>query len=500
MVLLCMNDYVYLLLNIDFGANVIVTNMIVFTAMAETKLTKAHRKYLGGCCVRFLHQMPEDDLRRHIDSAAPTLFTRLVRDISHFCFTQLQQAYPTTSFSMDLLSKGIIENAVRQIIGQIIVAFDSLNDSMIYALPGVRERMQLVKQLHVELKAKEKIESSLKRSRTEDESTLSEHTTSATPDIAVAEAKSLDISSRPPVLHLLPDKAIFHLSMPQLGEGRWAVVKQVAVQHPDFPEPVYAAKCFKILPHGTPAVQRALEEATVVDIQHRGMILPMAISRYSPRPALISRLWNGGHVEQWIQDCKSDGSKLVIRDYLNTCGTIEKFQENILQIINAVLQTVKFIHHHHFLHNDLHGRNIMLHFGEKGVYAGICDWGSASTFPTTKTFPKLLSLSLEVKAKQEKDYPWAPPECISTEPPPFSRETDIYTVCHTLRRILNCMPEPADIEKRNFVRNIHRFFIAGKSHAPGGRPNAFDLSLCMSGAHRHGYNIVPNSGLRPLDD
>ena len=109
--------------------------------MAETKLSRAHRKHLGGCVVRFLHQMSENELRRHIDSTAPTLFTHLIRDIAHFCFTQLQAAHLTTPFSSELLSNGIIENAIRQIISQILVFFESLNDSMIYALPGVRERM-----------------------------------------------------------------------------------------------------------------------------------------------------------------------------------------------------------------------------------------------------------------------------------------------------------------------------------------------------------------------
>ena len=62
------------------------------------------------------------------------------------------------------------------------------------------------------------------------------------------------------------------------------------------------------------------------------------------------------------------------------------------------------------------------------------------------------------------------------------------------------MPQPIEYEKRLFVKNIHRYLIAGKSYAPSDHPNAFDLSLCMSGAHRHGYDIVPNSGLRPNDD
>ena len=97
---------------------------------------------------------------------------------------------------------------------------------MISALPGVRERMQLVKQLHTEFKAKEKIESSSKHRRVEDEAAASEPATPTTPSIAAAEATSLDISLKPPVVILLPVKAIFHLSMPQLGEGRWAVVKQ----------------------------------------------------------------------------------------------------------------------------------------------------------------------------------------------------------------------------------------------------------------------------------
>ena len=55
-------------------------------------------------------------------------------------------------------------------------------------------------------------------------------------------------------------------------------------------------------------------------------------------------------------------------------------------------------------------------------------------------------------------------------------------------------------EKRLFVKNIHRYLIAGKSYASSDLPNDFDLSLCMSGVHRHGYDIVPTSGLRPNDD
>ena len=43
-----------------------------------------------------------------------------------------------------------------------------------------------------------------------------------------------------------------------------------------------------------------------------------------------------------------------------------------MHIINGVLVTLSYLHDYNILHNDIHGQNILLHFGRE-VYVGLAD-------------------------------------------------------------------------------------------------------------------------------
>ena len=215
---------------------------------------------------------------------------------------------------------------------------------------------------------------------------------------------------------------------------------------------------------------------------------------------LIFRLWNGGTLEQWIQACHHDGSRPAIKEFQHTSGTVDQFIDNILPICNSLLKTMIFLHSHDFIHNDLHTRNVLLHFGSKGVYAGIADWGQSTPSTTQETFPKLPNFASATRALYERDYPWTPPENISTNPPPFTKAFDVYSLSFLLKRLIGCIAEPSEAPKREFLRNVNKHLIAGKSFNPAHRPKMWDLGLCLNGAHNVGYPIVPTFGLRPSDD
>ena len=463
--------------------------------MVETKINRQHRKVICDATILYLYLLPEDHIRRALDPAV-NAFDDFVSELVEHCWTNLCSTFSLETFDITLRTSGAMTNNIKQILGQLVRSFESSTNNQIKGQPQIRERMQLVAQLHSELKGKDKADSSSKRQRV-DEGPVER--TEEIPGPAVA-VQDVDITSTSPVLHLLTELAIFHLQAPQLGEGRYAVVRQIKVTHPLFKDDIYAAKIFKDQSANTPATHRALHEATAVPLQHPGMILPLALVRYTRKPILIFKLWNGGTLEQWLQACHHDGSRPAIKEYVNTSGNVEKFIDNILPIFNSLLSTIKYIHTHDFIHNDLHSRNILLHFGNRGVYAGIADWGLSTPAVTTNTFPKLPDLNPSTRHKFQSDFPWAAPENISTNPPPFTKATDIYSLCFLLKRLINCLPKPSDAPKQHFIRNIIKHLNSKKAHNPAYRPKIWDLSLCINGAHNVGYPIVHDSGLRPVDD
>lgn len=188
---------------------------------------------------------------------------------------------------------------------------------------------------------------------------------------------------------MLRPATIDFLPTPRLGEGAFAYVCKVNVKDPAFPDEVYAAKCIKQGDGIMTVEQLAMHEATSIPFQHMGIISPVGLARREHHPMVLYKYWNGGHLDQWLQNLRKDPSRPMAKDFLDTPGTTALFLDNIFQIINGLLQTIEFMHYHEFMHNDLHGRNILLHFGQRGVYVGSADWGRAAYHFTTTHFPTL---------------------------------------------------------------------------------------------------------------
>ena len=134
-----------------------------------------------------------------------------------------------------------------------------------------------------------------------------------------------------------------------------------------------------------------MHEATRVNIHQWGIVAPLGFMQgaQGARPMLIYKYWNGGTLEQWIGDLKYDMSRPVPRSYLPTSGDAESVEGHIFHIINGLLRRVNYMHDSLLTHNDLHGRNIMLHFEDDRVYVGLIDWGKATLLPTDEHFSAL---------------------------------------------------------------------------------------------------------------
>ena len=131
-----------------------------------------------------------------------------------------------------------------------------------------------------------------------------------------------------------------------------------------------------------------------------------------------------------------------------------------MPIYNSLLSTIKYIHAHDFIHNDLHSRNILLHFGNCDVYAGVADWGLSTPAITTNTFPKLHDLNPSTRHKYQLDYPWVALKNISTNPPLYTKASDVYSLCFLLKPLISCMPKPSKVpNKQHFIRNINKHLI-----------------------------------------
>ena len=99
----------------------------------------------------------------------------------------------------------------------------------------------------------------------------------------------------------------------------------------------------------------AIHEATIMSISHRGIIAPLGLC---PRPPmLISKFWNGGHLDHWIQILRTDGTRPMPMDFVDTVGSAKLFIDHIMHIINGLLVTLSYLHDFNILHNDINGRS-----------------------------------------------------------------------------------------------------------------------------------------------
>ena len=104
----------------------------------------------------------------------------------------------------------------------------------------------------------------------------------------------------------------------------------------------------------------AMHKATTISISHKGIISSVALCQ---KPLiLISKYWNGGHLDYWIQILKSNGSKPMLVDFVDTINTPQLFIENIMYVRAMPMQVIPiflgFNHCHPFQDKYSHDLSI----------------------------------------------------------------------------------------------------------------------------------------------
>ena len=84
-----------------------------------------------------------------------------------------------------------------------------------------------------------------------------------------------------------------------------------------------------------------------MSISHKGIISLLGLCRKPPM--LISNFWNGGHLDHWIQILRTDGTRPMPMDFVDTVGTIKLFIAHIMHIINGLLVTLSYLHDYNIL-------------------------------------------------------------------------------------------------------------------------------------------------------
>ena len=97
--------------------------------MVETKISRQHRKIICDALILYLYLASEDHIRRAFDPLQ-SKFDDFVTELVEHCWAQLCAAF-SSAFDPALRTNGVMQE--------------------IKAQPGIRERMQLVSQLHLEV-------------------------------------------------------------------------------------------------------------------------------------------------------------------------------------------------------------------------------------------------------------------------------------------------------------------------------------------------------------
>lgn len=437
---------------------------------------------------RHLYDMPEQDLRIAM-VADKDDYKSFITEVSKYCFERLQDKHPHVRQKQALLEDSVIAEEIKRVMGQILKTIQTL-PQQITILPGFQTKMQNIAELYHQMKGKGKVEAVQAHPATVVISQEAPTETTAQREVTLF---------KPTKLSMLREKDVEFLPAARIGEGAFGIVCKAKVLDEDFLDDVYAVKCIKRGDGIMTPNMLAAHEATSVPLSHRGIIHPLALVKHQKRPMVIYKYWNGGHIDHWIQILKSDSSRPMSRDFVDTVGTPTLFIDNIIPIINGLLRTIEFMHDHDFGHNDLHGRNILLHFGSK-VYVGLADWGKADNYPTDSTFPPIPDDTKKTIEEYSQRFKHVAPESFSTNPPPYSKAQEIYSISYQIRRLILCLHKPEDPLLANFYSHVYKWADAGLNPNPNKRPDAFSLLTSLAGAQRAGLDIVKASGLRPFNE
>ena len=78
------------------------------------------------------------------------------------------------------------------------------------------------------------------------------------------------------------------------------------------------------------AAQLADHEACILPFRHAGIISALGIAKYSKKPTLVMRYWNGCNVDYWLWKLRSDQSTPLPPNFpAVTTGSEARFMRNI---------------------------------------------------------------------------------------------------------------------------------------------------------------------------
>ena len=258
----------------------------------------------------------------------------------------LKDAHPALQGQQQLLAGGEIRNEIFRQLGE----FSRCKN---HFPPAQRENEVFLEMcLYIE-KAYKRTKTTLGKRKATGQSSLPHP---APPIQAQRSFYGAAMDGSPPLFLVERRRIKFDTLAPRLGQGAFGFVSKCKVEDPNFPDPVYACKTITLREIGVPKSHAASMEATAIPCIHRGIVSAVGLCRDDEDPLLLFRYWNGGNLNSWIWRCKADGNTpppFGLTGLAIDASYMPRFKKFIFDIINAILQTMEFLHSRDILHNDL---------------------------------------------------------------------------------------------------------------------------------------------------
>ena len=250
--------------------------------------------------------------------------------------------------------------------------------------------------------------------------------------------------------------------------------------------------------------QGATKEATAINVIHRGIVNALGVCPNERDPLLIFKYWNGRNLASWLWRCTTDGSVPSPQSLISLgrdANDLPCFKDNIFHIINAILQTIEYLHTNDIFRNDLHTHNIFMHFFEQKneVDARIEDWGCSTSTNTAMHVAPLQSNDIIKRRETKAKWPQLAPEGLQVHPTTWNKESNFYYVGFVIKVILKVIDIEVSNPKRAFVKHIINFYTNTTNKVPSTRPKAYELVMCMEIARAHAVELDRNSQLQPFE-
>lgn len=463
----------------------------------KATLTKDERHVLIHTMVVHLLAQSDAELRRLFDVNQREL-TELTNSLVTKVWIALQAKWEALKAEPQLVGGGILRTNILKAMGEIEYGIKHLDKASRENLDNIA-KIKMIQELY---NVHRNVHKGKHKATTQVELALAASASTKRPR---AQEERGHFMNGPPFIFNLEKNQIVFAAERELGRGAFATALKCTVNDENFPNEEYVAKVFNQGDRGLSAEACAAMEATRLTVTHRGIVAPLGLFRDEERPIVIFPFWNGGNIASWIWQARSTGKELPPRDLISISrdiGDVNRVRKKIFHIISALIYTIDFIHSRDILHNDLHQRNVFLHFSKKtdDVYAGLGDWGKSTRARTFHSAVQLPDNKAATIAEWSSRYPWIAPECFSRTPPPYSRAQDVYALCYLIKRLLSIAKIEREDPALKLVTKITEYADRGMSKNPDQRPPAYDLLNCLNGARNFGVIIDRNSGLRPFDE